>query len=275
MTIVYGAEGVTVFQSALFATTSTVVETKDLVLVADPTWLPGEVEEIRRLVADIRGSKPLYLLFTHSDWDHVLGYGAFADADAVAIASRGTAEYPDQAGVLRQIAEFDNKYYISRNYPVSYPRIDIMVDRDGYCLEVGDTRLTFYPAPGHTSDGLFTVVENAGVLIAGDYLSDVEFPFIYDGSEAYERTMEKLPDILGRHRISLTVPGHGNPTDSVDEALERQRSSLAYIQSTRAAVAAGKETETFDALARYRFAGGMRSAHEDNLRLIRRELGAK
>ena len=32
---------ITVFQSALYKTTSAVIETKDLVLVTDPNWLPG------------------------------------------------------------------------------------------------------------------------------------------------------------------------------------------------------------------------------------------
>lgn len=51
-----------------------------MVLLVDPTWLPHEVEEISDHVAHIRNVKPLYLLFTHSDYDHVLGYKAFPDA---------------------------------------------------------------------------------------------------------------------------------------------------------------------------------------------------
>ncbi|WP_199617921.1 MBL fold metallo-hydrolase [Paenibacillus alkalitolerans] len=261
----------TIFQSALYATTTTVIRTEDLVIVADPTWLPDEVEQIRQYVSFIRGDRPLYLCFTHSDWDHVLGFGAFPDA--VTIASRKTAEHPDPEAVIEQIASFDEKYYLVRTYPLAYPRIDIAVERDGQRLTVGGTTLTFYLAPGHTADGLFTVVEPPGIWIAGDYLSDIEFPYIYDGSAAYEETMAKVPFILDGHNVTLTVPGHGAAAASKDEVLERRRKSLEYIRETREAVAVGREHETFAQLAEYRFPRGMKSFHEQNIRVFRRELG--
>ncbi|WP_274361503.1 MBL fold metallo-hydrolase [Paenibacillus thermotolerans] len=261
----------TVFQSALFATTSTVVQTKDLVLLVDPTWLPQEVEHIRGYVSFIRGDRPLYLLFTHSDWDHILGYGAFPDA--VTIGSRALAERSDPESILEQIRTFDDKYYAVRQYPIVFPRIDVTVERDGQQLTVGDTTLTFYLAPGHSDDGIFAIVEPEGVWIAGDYLSDIEFPFIYDGSAAYEETMAKVPAILEKHSVGVMIPGHGMATSSADEILFRCKKSLDYIKETRKAVAEGRESDTFAGLEAYAFPKGMKMAHEDNLRLLRRELG--
>ena len=83
-------EHITVFQSALYQTTCTVVETKDFVLVVDPNWLPHEMEEeIEQHVTQIRGQRELYLLFTHGDFDHVIGYHAFPGAKV--IRSQGTS----------------------------------------------------------------------------------------------------------------------------------------------------------------------------------------
>ena len=76
--IQYKSENITVFQSALFETTSTVIETEDVILVVDPTWLPQEVENIRNYVNSIRNHRPIYLIFTHSDYDHIIGYKAFS-----------------------------------------------------------------------------------------------------------------------------------------------------------------------------------------------------
>ena len=59
-------DGLTVFQSTLWKTTSSVLETDDLILVVDPTWLPNEIKEIQEHVAHIRNGKDLYLLFTHA-----------------------------------------------------------------------------------------------------------------------------------------------------------------------------------------------------------------
>ena len=62
------------FESALFRTTTTLFYNEDLLLLVDPNWLPGEVAEIRHWVQQLRGTRALYLLFTHSDYDHIIAY---------------------------------------------------------------------------------------------------------------------------------------------------------------------------------------------------------
>ncbi|WP_026909288.1 MBL fold metallo-hydrolase [Paucisalibacillus globulus] len=84
---------VTVLQSSLVQTNSTVIQTKDMMLVVDPAWLPKEVEQLKNEVSRKRNGRPVYLLFTHSHYDHVLGYGAFENSQT--IASEGVAENPD------------------------------------------------------------------------------------------------------------------------------------------------------------------------------------
>ena len=59
--IQHQSEHVTVFQSALYQTTSTVIQTKEMVLIVDPNWLPGEVEAIQ----EEQGSETM-LVFDHS-----------------------------------------------------------------------------------------------------------------------------------------------------------------------------------------------------------------
>jgi hydroxyacylglutathione hydrolase len=77
MTILHDSPQVRVFQSALFQTNTTVVTTDDMVLLVDPNWLPLEIAEIRQFVeTQSGGKKPIYLLFTHSDYDHIIGYRA-------------------------------------------------------------------------------------------------------------------------------------------------------------------------------------------------------
>jgi glyoxylase-like metal-dependent hydrolase (beta-lactamase superfamily II) len=166
--IQYKTKHLTVFESALFRTTSTVLETDDLILIVDPTWLPAEIDEIRHHVDASRNGKCVYLLFTHSDYDHILGFGAFQDA--YTIASKAFFENSEQEEQLRAIRKFDQDYYIRRSYPIVYPRVDLAVDEDTDFITVGDTRLSFCQAPGHNADGLITLVEPLGILIVGDYL---------------------------------------------------------------------------------------------------------
>lgn len=260
---------ITVFQSALFQTTSAVVEGAGFVLVVDPTWLPQEVEDIAAFVRRVRAGRALYLLFTHSDFDHILGYGAFPDA--ITIAGRAFQDSPSKERSVQAVRAWDSEYYVRRPYAVVYPEISITAAGDGQALALGETRLTFYAAPGHTPDGLWTVIEPHGILIAGDYLSDIEFPYIYQSSTAYEETLEKLDGILKRHSVSVLVPGHGQVTTDQKEMRERQRQSFEYITALRAHIASGDQAAIDAMLAGYAFPLGMASFHAGNQKLMRQE----
>lgn len=266
----YRTEMLTVFRSALYQTTSTVLHTPDLIVVVDPCWLPHEVAEIRHFVEGIQGDRPLYLLFTHADFDHIIGYRAFPGAEV--IATEELQNYPDKAKKLRLIAEFDAQYYIDRGYPVEFPHVDRVIERDGQQVRVGETVLTFYKAPGHSHDGMFTVVEGHGIFIAGDYLSDAEFPFLYHSGEAYDETMRKAARILQDHDIRLLIPGHGNVTSDRREMERRIAESEQYLADVRRHLQSGNQAELDRMIEGGKYALMQKSFHVDNQNLLRKEM---
>lgn len=264
---------VDIFQSALYKTNGAVIATEDLVLVVDPCWLPGEVERIRAHVGKIRNGRPVYLLFTHSDFDHILGWGAFPGA--AVIASESFAAKPDDEpeAILEEIRAFDDGYYLDRDYPIAYPAVDHVISGDGAALDIGGTRLVFWQSPGHNPDGLFTLVEPPGVLIAGDYLSDVEFPFIHTDSRLYEESLAKVEPILERHRVNLLIPGHGACTPDVSEIRRRRDADLAYIARLRERVAAGDQAAIDALIDGCAYPRNMLKYHRENQARVRGELG--
>ncbi|MFQ5446396.1 MAG: MBL fold metallo-hydrolase [Saprospiraceae bacterium] len=265
---------VTVFESALFRTTSTVVQTKDLVLVADPNWLPGEVGTIRQQVENVTAGRPVFLLFTHSDYDHIIGYGAFPGTKT--IASAAFARNPEKEEIIEQIRTWDDENYIVRPYPIHYPAVEVTVAEDGQTFELGETKLTFYLAPGHNADGIFTILETTQpgftpVWLAGDYLCEVEFPYIYHSSTAYEQTLGKVDLILEKHAPALLVPGHGDVAVSDKDILQRKKEALDYIREMRACIAKGIDFDTEKLWKRYRFRRGMEKFHRENVLLFEKE----
>ncbi|MED4226740.1 MBL fold metallo-hydrolase [Neobacillus cucumis] len=263
-------ESITVFQSALFQTTCTVVVTRDLVLVVDPNWLPHEIEEIRQYVSQVREDREVYLLFTHGDFDHIIGYHAFPGAKV--IGSKGLEEHPEKMKKLGLIQQFYNEYYIEPPYEIGFPEVDFVISQDGQQLVFGETKLTFYLAQGHTHDGLFTLVEPLGLWIAGDYLSDFELPFIYHSAKAYEETLWKAEQVLVNHQVSVMVPGHGQTTTNRDEIQRRIQRSQDYLSRLIAAVVE-EEVETQCLLEKEMpFPSNFtKQCHEDNVAIIRRE----
>lgn len=270
-TIQYKTPPLTVFESALFRTTSTLVETDDLLLLVDPNWLPLEIENIQQVLKSKQGSKPLYLLFTHSDYDHIIGYRAFDNAQI--IASQALIDNKNKASILQQIKDWDDENYIKRNYPIDYPQVDIPIKKDGQQLKIGATTLTFYLAPGHNIDGIFTIIEPLGIWIAGDYLSNIEFPYIYHSSAAYEQTLAKVQPILKKHSPKILVTGHGDVALSHREIIQRQTDAYAYIHALRAAI---QQATTFDfgaLMEAYDFPKIMKAFHDGNVALMQKELG--
>ncbi|MCS7037165.1 MAG: MBL fold metallo-hydrolase, partial [Saprospiraceae bacterium] len=258
--ILYRDPHITVFQSALYQTNTTVVRTDDLMLVVDPAWLPDEVAAIRQYVDTFREGRALFLVFTHSDYDHIIGAGAFK-ADKV-FATELMAENPNKDAILEQILDFDQQYYIRRTYPIEYPNVDFKVYRDGVQYRHETTKLSFYLAPGHTADSMMVVVWQLGLCIAGDYLSNVEFPIIQHSSVEYVSTLEKLPRIHDRNWFTRLIPGHGDPALAITDWLRRRTESLAYIYAIRESVATGRPFDTHSLWERYCFPRQQIKDHE-------------
>ncbi|ULT57561.1 MBL fold metallo-hydrolase [Neobacillus drentensis] len=263
-------ESITVFQSTLFQTTCTVAVTEDLVIVVDPNWLPHEIEEIKEHVASVQGDREVYLLFTHGDFDHIIGYHAFPGAKV--IASKGLQEHPQKEQKVELIQQFYNEYYIEPPYTIGFPEVDYVIREDGEQLVLGETTLTFYHAQGHTPDGLFTLVEPLGLWIAGDYLSDFELPFIYYSAKAYEETLRKAEQVLLNHRVSLLVPGHGQATDSQEEMGRRIQLSQDYLRRLIAAVMEEDAAQLSGLEKEMPFPSNFtKECHKDNVEIVRKE----
>lgn len=268
MKIQFRNEHICIFESALYRTTTTVLNFKNLVLLVDPNWLPIEIETIQKYVESIRKDKPLWLLFTHADYDHIIASGAFK-ADRI-IASQKFKEDTDREKALKEIQKFDEEHYIKRSYPIVYPEADYVVTSNGQELNHGELSFKFYLAPGHTADGLFTLIHPFGIWIAGDYLSNVEFPFIYDNHKAYLETMNKAQELVKESSILIT--GHGDYTQDQEEMKKRILVSKNYIEGIKKALKAGKDYGIEKLLKQYDFPQGLRISHENNIALIAKNL---
>jgi glyoxylase-like metal-dependent hydrolase (beta-lactamase superfamily II) len=266
----YQTPGLTIFESCLFKTTSSVVATEDFVLVADPTWLPAEIAEIKACVESIRSGRPVHLLFTHSDYDHILGCGAFPGATT--IASAAFVSNPGADAQIAQILDFDHEYYIDRPYAIEYPQIQIPVHADGQNLEFRNAALKFFLAPGHNPDGLLTLVEPGGVLIVGDYLSDVEFPFIYHSFAAYRRTLSKAFDLIQSYQVQALISGHGSPCFTQADMLHRVGESFSYLQQLENQVLHNQPFDESALWQRYPYPRSQRKFHLANLKILSEEL---
>ena len=265
-----GTQQCEVYQSALFKTNATVIKGAGWSLVVDPNWLPREIDFLVDR-AFVRGSKNQnYLLFTHSDYDHIIGAGAFPERRT--IASEAFVDNSQAEAQIEQIRQFDDDYYIDRDYDIYYPKIDEVIAKDGQTLPLPSETLHFWQAPGHNADGLLTLLENQRIFISGDYLCDVEFPYLYHSLHDYRTTLDKIEKLYRENRFDLLLPGHGAITRDSKEIRKRLRESRDYLNQLEAHVRNNIPFDENRLYQRYDYPRLMRKFHRANIELVRKEL---
>jgi glyoxylase-like metal-dependent hydrolase (beta-lactamase superfamily II) len=225
------AEGVLVHQSDVLQTNAVVVQGTTGVLLIDP-GLTGA--EMACLADDLRASGQTVVagFSTHPHWDHLLWHEALGAAPRY-----GTAGCA--ASVREQMSDPDWKAHEAEELP---PEIadDVPLDLLGQIsgLPAG-TRYVPWDGPhvriiehrGHAPGHAALLLEECGVLVAGDMLSDVLIPML-DLSD----TADPIEDYLAALRlfdavaddVDVVVPGHGS-IGGADDLRTRIDLDRAYV----------------------------------------------
>jgi hydroxyacylglutathione hydrolase len=235
--------GVIRYESALWETTALALHADGQAVLVDPCISAPEIAAIATDVA-ARGLAVRGLLITHADWDHVCGISAFPGVPA--IMSRGAAARIASGQAAESVVREGAAEGLSWG---GAPRADLVFE-PGEALQVGPFTVETMALPGHTECGAGYRVRELDLLCVGDYLSVIEFPFVYVSTAAYRATLAALSDALERDPAEHVVPGHGRPL-AASEALAIAAEDLDYLyalkSAVRAAVAAGAGHE--DAIA--------------------------
>jgi glyoxylase-like metal-dependent hydrolase (beta-lactamase superfamily II) len=212
-------------------------------VLIDSPYLPDELDALPSLLAGA-GFEPDGLLATHADFDHLLGRLAFPGMTLGLGESSVERLHREPGGAQRALRQYDAEFYVRRPAPLALGQVQGL-PVPGH-VELGDRELELHPAEGHTADGMALFDRAQGILVVGDYLSDVEIPWIQeDGSLAdYRATLARLGPLV--EEAATVVPGHGAPHDRetalrlLDEdveyldALERGEQSLPEGRDTKA-----------------------------------------
>jgi glyoxylase-like metal-dependent hydrolase (beta-lactamase superfamily II) len=228
------ADGVLVHQSELLQNNSVVVQGPAGALVIDP-GITGD--EMACLANDVRelGQPVVAGLSTHPDWDHVLWHAELGEAPRY-----GTARC---AAFMRDVrSNADWKARAAEGLP---PEIADEIPLDLFGLITGlpaetaqvpwdGPRVRIIEHPAHAQGHAALLIEERGVLVAGDMLSDILVPFPdLDAPEPIEDYLAGLRLLEGvADDVDVLIPGHGS-VGGADQVRARIELDRAYVNSLR------------------------------------------
>jgi hydroxyacylglutathione hydrolase len=233
-------KGVAVLQTPLWQTNAVLARAGEDTLLCDPCFTLEELDHLAALARE--GGGPIHLLVTHGDYDHVCGIGCLPEA--VVVSGEATARRITSGTAGAELAAAGAEWGI--DWPTEL-RVDRVVRPGRFAC--GAFEVEAIDATGHTADGLAYVLVDQGALLAGDYLSDMTYPFILGGLDQSIATVRRLLDVLDRHDLRWVVPGHGRAL-TVAEAAAVGESDLAYLEALARAIAEARARDLSPGRAR-------------------------
>jgi len=229
------AEGVLVHQSEFCQTNTVVVHGRAGVLLVDPGVREDELACLANDLSDL-GQTVVAGFSTHPHWDHLLWHTSLGAAPRYGTA-RCAAIVRDRlsdAGAKARIAQFMPPDIVEQ-VPMDLlglisglPAGTEQIPWDGPDIRIVEHQAH---APGHAA----LVIEERGVLIAGDTLSDMLVPLLdfSDSAAPIEDYLEALRLIEGASgEVDVVIPGHGSP-GAGDQLQARIDQDRAYLQALR------------------------------------------
>ncbi len=220
-----------VAQSEVFATNSGLFIAGDAAYLIDPGITPPELEAIAAFVMS-RGATVRGIVLTHAHWDHLLGPERFPGVTVIAHRGYGDVIRRHRSDLQRQVDEWRRAGAWSTCRDFTPPLPDLAFDGQ-LTLHLGSLSLAVLPAPGHAPDHCVVYDAAAGLLWAGDMLSDLEIPMVMDRFSTYRATLQRLAAL----DVRVLIPGHGTPTDDAREIRARFSQDLEYLDAVRTCVA--------------------------------------
>jgi glyoxylase-like metal-dependent hydrolase (beta-lactamase superfamily II) len=230
------AEGVLVHQSELLQNNTAVVQGRAGVLLIDPGITGDEMTCLANDLSEL--GQPVVAGFsTHPDWDHVLWHAELGEAPRY-----GTARCAAFMRDLRSYADWKTRAAeglppeIAEETPLELFGLIAGLPADTVQIPWDGPRVRIIEHPAHAPGHAALLIEERGVLVAGDMLSDVFIPMLddFDGAndpiEEYLVGLQLLEGVADD--VDVLIPGHGSVARA-DQVRARIQLDRAYIHALR------------------------------------------
>jgi glyoxylase-like metal-dependent hydrolase (beta-lactamase superfamily II) len=240
-----------------FQVRGAVIAGREKMVIWDTLSRPADMADI----AEMAPTLPLAVVYSHADWDHVLGTSGLTRSPSEVVAHAHSEPRFDKElpGILAERRRLDPISY--RDAWIVPPTRTVMQDPrqgEGVLMDLGGVEIELHPLPGHTPDSLVAFVPRWGIFLGGDSV-ETPLPFLNPGSpigvwaESLGAWADKLEEAS---EACLVIPSHGRVGGP-----ELLRETARYLED----LLAGEVPELIGDLSPF-----YRETHANNMGLARR-----
>lgn len=227
------ANGVLLRRSDFWRSNAIVVPGAAGVLVVDPGVSGADLDELADDIERL-GLPVIAGLATHPHWDHVLWHPRLGDVPRYATATAVVAATGDLLRMRNEAAQF------APGAPLGTLGKIVRLPTDDGLIPL-DRPIRVFEHQAHAPGHAAVLLADAGVLLVGDMLSDVEIPLLNTGVDeqcgTYLAALQLLEQ-LTKDGVEVVVPGHGTVATG-NEIEARVAADRMYVE----AIAAGIEPD--------------------------------
>lgn len=203
------------------------VRTERFCVLVDTLSTPDLCRQALDLVAAERAGRPLLVVNSHMDWDHVWGNAALPPGTVIIAQTAALDRFhqPETAATLRDMAAREARF----------AGIELVAPTIGFAgamrLEGGDLTLHLLHTPGHTPDHLAVWIPEIRTCLGVDAVED-PIPEVWSTALGDLRalcvSLQRIADL----KAAILLPAHGGTSDPGLAAR-----NLAYFDALAARVA--------------------------------------
>jgi glyoxylase-like metal-dependent hydrolase (beta-lactamase superfamily II) len=228
------ADGVLIHQSEFIQSNAVVVQGRAGVLLIDP-GIQGD--EMAALANDLRElGQPVVAGFsTHPHWDHLLWHAKLGEAPRYGTARCAAAirDLLSDAGWKARVAEMLPPD-IAEEIPLDLFGLITGLPAETAQIPWDGPQVRIIEHQAHTPGHAALLIEERGVLVAGDMLSDALIPMLdlnaEDPIEDYLAALRLLEGVADD--VDVLIPGHGS-VGGADQVRARIEQDRAYVHALR------------------------------------------
>lgn len=197
-------ENLYIFHYPLYNFNISVIKTDDYIFVIDTYLGPDGIREVKEFVEKIKDNRTVYIINTHSHYDHIWGNCLFENYQIISHKLCREKILSDGEKVLNEFKEKEPKLILGE---VKIKAPDIIFE-DELTFFSKDISVKLKHFCGHTKDCIVIILEPYHICIAGDLVEE-PFPLVSEEDSDLREFILSL-ESLDKMDFNLVIPSHGN-----------------------------------------------------------------